>query len=336
MFLKTLWFGSFLIKDGEIFDKSLFPKVPQEIAHRSQLMLNGEILEEEREIAEGQNSLIVDDRRLLKLGNTRSIYYSDDDTNEPHSEGGPEGGSDNSLSIRLTKGRQGGGGDIAPIIRPEDYGYSTVLLQESMVILYSKKLAKTMRSREIIELISTLDEIHHTINLLEERDQEWSKVYGQDPHPQILGSFKDRVRELEDFREDLSQTITEYMQRNNPNLSALTGEILGARLIALAGGRERLARFPSGTIQILGAESAFFRYRKSGKGMPKHGIIFQHPMIKTAHKPLRGKIARSLAAKISIAVRIDHYSERDDGDILKSALEERIKMMKKSPSRKKN
>lgn len=44
-----------------------------------------------------------------------------------------------------------------------------------------------------------------------------------------------------------------------PNLSALIGEMVGARLISHAGSLTNLAKYPASTVQILGAEKALFR-----------------------------------------------------------------------------
>lgn len=44
-----------------------------------------------------------------------------------------------------------------------------------------------------------------------------------------------------------------------PNLSALIGELVGARLISHAGSLTNLAKYPASTVQILGAEKALFR-----------------------------------------------------------------------------
>ena len=45
-----------------------------------------------------------------------------------------------------------------------------------------------------------------------------------------------------------------------PNLTTMVGELVGARLIAHAGSLLNLAKHPSSTVQILGAEKALFRY----------------------------------------------------------------------------
>lgn len=44
-----------------------------------------------------------------------------------------------------------------------------------------------------------------------------------------------------------------------PNLAALIGDLVGARLISHAGSLTNLAKYPASTVQILGAEKALFR-----------------------------------------------------------------------------
>jgi len=79
----------------------------------------------------------------------------------------------------------------------------------------------------------------------------------------------------------------------------------------------RMSTFPASTIQILGAEDAFFKFLKTGKKPPKHGIIFQLPEIRGAPKKIRGKIARTFAAKVSIAAKVDANKGKFIGNKLK-------------------
>jgi len=126
----------------------------------------------------------------------------------------------------------------------------------------------------------------------------------------------------------LRQTLEDYLDKTMdevaPNTKAIVGSLLGARLIALAGGLTNLARRPASTIQVLGAEKALFRSLKTGTRPPKHGIIFQHTYLHEAKKWHRGKIARVLAGKLAIAARIDAFGSRYVGEELKADLEKRI------------
>ncbi|MEM3085145.1 MAG: hypothetical protein QXP61_08680, partial [Nitrososphaerales archaeon] len=98
---------------------------------------------------------------------------------------------------------------------------------------------------------------------------------------------------------------------------------IGARMIAKAGSLERLSTMAASTVQVIGAEKALFRALKTGGRPPKHGIIFQHPLIHSAPKWQRGKIARAIAAKVAIAARIDVHKASKDPTMMQK-LNERI------------
>jgi len=134
---------------------------------------------------------------------------------------------------------------------------------------------------------------------------------------------------LQEFRDNLEKYLDEIMQEVAPNLRGLIGPMIGARLIVLAGGLDKLARLPSSTIQVLGAEQALFRALKTGAKPPKHGVIFQYTSIHSAPWWQRGKIARILAGKIAIAARIDLYSGEYIADQLKQNVQSRIGEIKR-------
>jgi nucleolar protein 56 len=134
--------------------------------------------------------------------------------------------------------------------------------------------------------------------------------------------------QLSKIREGYSEYIEENVSIIAPNMTQLVGPLITARLIALAGGLRNLAQKPASTIQMLGAEKALFRHLKTGAKPPKHGIIFQHPEIHNAKPWHRGKIARSLAAELAIAARVDYNSGEMVADSLSKKIEERIREIK--------
>ena len=144
-----------------------------------------------------------------------------------------------------------------------------------------------------------------------------------------LQKFAIMTEQLFENRDQLANYIDEAMQEVAPNMRALVGALLGARLISLAGGLTRLARMPASTVQVLGAEKALFRSLRTGARPPKHGIIFQWEEIHGAQYWLKGKIARALAGKLSIASRIDLYSGEYMGDNLLQDVKKRIEDIKK-------
>jgi nucleolar protein 56 len=140
---------------------------------------------------------------------------------------------------------------------------------------------------------------------------------------QIQGMCRN-VLELYAVRQSLEKYVDTVMEEVAPNTRAIGGSLLGARLLALAGGLLNLAKLPASTIQVLGAEKALFRSLKTKARPPKHGIIFQHPLIHDAKRWQRGKIARALAGKLAIAARVDAFKGKYMGDKLKADLEKRI------------
>ena len=145
---------------------------------------------------------------------------------------------------------------------------------------------------------------------------------------QAIRLLADVTLDLFERRRALEKYIDEAMMEVAPNIRGLVGPLLGARLIALAGGLAKLATMPASTIQVLGAEKALFRALRTGGKPPKHGVIFQHPAIHRSPKWQRGKIARALAAKLAIAARIDAFTGEYRADELREQLEERIKEIK--------
>lgn len=145
----------------------------------------------------------------------------------------------------------------------------------------------------------------------------------------LIKGFAENVCNLYEQRRQLEAYIENSMDRIAPNLSTLAGPMLGARLISLSGSLEKLAAFPSSTVQVIGASKALFKHLRARAPSPKHGIIYSHPLINTAPWWLRGKIARALAAKITLATRIDFYSGRKDPSLEKK-LEIKIQQLKTS------
>lgn len=140
----------------------------------------------------------------------------------------------------------------------------------------------------------------------------------------VLQDCAREVFTLYKLREQVAEHIDGLMAQVAPNLRAVVGGSIGARLISLAGGLEKLARQPSSTLQVLGAEKALFRSLRGRAKPPKHGVIYQYPEVRGAPWKQRGKISRALAGKLSIAARVDAMSGKFVGDKLVADLKARI------------
>ncbi|WP_254821901.1 NOP5/NOP56 family protein [Haloglomus halophilum] len=179
--------------------------------------------------------------------------------------------------------------------------------------------------RQLQHSIRAMDDCERVANELAERVAEWGsslvadpgagiefarELAERDPEPdeRRVVELARRVRDLDDEAADLRASIERTAPEVAPNLSALAGPVLAARLIALAGGLETLARKPSGTLQVLGAEEALFAHLRGRAPSPKHGVIYIHEAVQNTHPDDRGSAARALAGKLAIAARADHYT----------------------------
>ncbi len=195
------------------------------------------------------------------------------------------------------------------------------------------------RDAGLMQAVRALDDLNEAFSVLSERVAEWYGVHhpGHQMRPIELIEFmlkEDTAEEdsnikglahaakaLGDERRALEKYIAKEMEELAPNLSKVIGPILGARLIARAGGLDRLARMPASSIQVMGAGEALFRHLKDGTPPPKHGLLYNHPLVKSAPKKARGRISRMLAGKAAIAARVDFYSGEalDLGDLKEKA-----------------
>ncbi|WP_299522211.1 NOP5/NOP56 family protein [uncultured Methanobrevibacter sp.] len=147
----------------------------------------------------------------------------------------------------------------------------------------------------------------------------------------IMNNYANSIYELQKSRKSIETYIEDKMESIAPNLKLLVGASLGAKLISHAGGLKRLATYPSSTVQIMGAEKALFRHLKSGDRPPKYGLIYQHPQIRSANWWNRGKIARMLASKISLACRKDIFTKDFDPNIYEEFLKKAEEIEKENP-----
>ena len=152
--------------------------------------------------------------------------------------------------------------------------------------------------------------------------------------------FAARVADLMRYRQQLFTYLGHKLAVVAPNLTALVGDVIAARLISQAGSLGALAKYPASTVQILGAEKALFRALKTKSNTPKYGILFNSSFIGRAQAKHKGRMSRYLANKCSIAGRIDMYSESFEsaafGLKLKEQVEERLRFYDEGGALRKN
>ena len=194
------------------------------------------------------------------------------------------------------------------------------------ITTYANIVSKVGKREEItVEFLRALDipENRIEIILMTANRSKGGKI--TEENLLILQSLANEVISLAQIRKTLEDHIDISMEVISPNLKELLTATVGARLIAKAGSLKRLASLSSSTIQILGAEKALFRTLKTGANPPKHGLLFQHPIIHAAPKWQRGKLARAISSKAAIAARVDLYGQNSESSkTLATKLNDRI------------
>lgn len=303
--LVTKWYGvRSVAEDGAVQDERLFPVDPAAIADRLASVRAGDILAEERELA-GKDVAVLEDR-LKSLGRLETRTWPS-------------------------------------VAAPESHPAS--LLHSALLELGRRDAREHAAApdRWLVHAVRVLDELNRTVNTLVERLREWygladpatadaiadqaefvhhvARGVSREPEAGSLGvqldaaqadaiaSYARAIEALMDERSSLETGVTRKAGSVAPALSRLVGETIAARLIAHAGGLDRLAFLPASTVQTLGAETALFEHVRKGADPPKHGVLFQHPAINQAHPRIRGRAARTLAAKAALAARLDAFGD---------------------------
>jgi nucleolar protein 56 len=341
--LATTWFATFIIDNDKVVDKRLFPKEAEAIADRLARMDEGAVLDEENGLAgavapgaggAAGGALEVSEERLKGLGRMSAPP---------------------ALDLTALAGENGFG--------PE-------LLRDAMMALGKRRIGHVAEDRFVIQAVGSIDDLNRTANILSERLHEWfsyhfpelgrtvaeeryaelvathgdreaiAKALGlqggsvgaglTDDDKEVLRMYASSLSSVYKTRAGMEAYIGRRMAVLAPNLTHLAGPIIGARLLALAGGMERLGRMPSSTIQMLGAEKAFFRHVAEGGEMPKHGVIFLHPLVHSSPWWQRGRVARAFANKIALAAKTDLQTKRFIGDDLKASLDKRMEEIRRT------
>ncbi|CCF52770.1 hypothetical protein NDA14_006324 [Ustilago hordei] len=126
-----------------------------------------------------------------------------------------------------------------------------------------------------------------------------------------IWSLAEQVISITQYRTQLYQYLQNRMAAIAPNLTALVGDLVGARLISHAGSLMNLAKHPASTVQILGAEKALFRALKTKHDTPKYGLIYHTSLVGQAPQKLKGKMARMVATKAALSIRLDALADTD-------------------------
>lgn len=307
----TTWFGAFLAEGDTLVGAYPAPTDPAAILERLELRRAGRLTPEESHLLEEHagEKMTTRDRRLVPFGLRFAVR--------------PE-----------------------PLLPPTEHGLPPGTLRALLLASAQAELDRGWDpSLSIIEASRALEELEDVGNRLEERLDSWTDrpAAPADPGPTpnadgppgldaARGSLSALHDEIQRTQREIARQLEAALPKTAPNLCALLGPKLAARMIAQAGGLDRLARMPASTVQVLGAERAFFEHLRGRAPPPRHGLIFLHPSLHSAPRAQRGRMARALAGKLAIAARMDRAGApvRDE---LRQGFERRVDAIRASPPR---
>lgn len=298
--LVTTWFGAFLVRDGRVYQARPFPAGA--LAERLALRREGRILpEEEQLLREHPGPVVTRDRRLTAIGGRLASVE------EPEIDPAAQGfGADELRPLLLARAQSDLEASWDPTIHVQEAVRALTDL-DGILNRVGERLAAWAEHDRPPEA-GEEGEAHRRLahRLIEGQS---APVFGVPDADPALAAGRNRLAALyltmEATHRELEAALAEAMPRRTPNLSALLGPLLAARLISQAGSLDRLARLPASTLQVLGAERAFFEHLRGRAPPPRHGMLFLHPSLHSAPRAQRGKLARALAGKVAIAARLD-------------------------------
>ena len=293
--LASAWHGAYLLDGRTVVRAERAGLEVDALAEEGRRRAAGEITGEEEKLlaGRGEEEWRTRDRRLARSG----VVY------DPTAPGAPDEGSDPAV-------------------------HRAAMLRRAEVALHDA----WDPSIHVEEAVRALRDIDRAANLIGERVASWAardfpEVEGESPleaaeaileregaaafapgDPSVVSARRrlaELLRALSDTRTAVDEAVRASVPVSAPNLNRLLGPELAARLVAQAGGLDRLAHFPASTVQVLGAERAFFEHLRGRAPPPRHGLLFLHPAVQSAPRAQRGKLARALAAKVAIAARLD-------------------------------
>jgi len=123
----------------------------------------------------------------------------------------------------------------------------------------------------------------------------------------------DAIIKLNDAKNAIFEYIESRMNLTAPNLSAIVGSDIAARLVGIAGGLKKLSKIPSCNLQVLGSQ------KSRGTGLartqvPRQGLLYACSLMHSCPLHLRPRLLRVLSGKCTLAARIDCFQQDMTGD----------------------
>ncbi|KAM5576810.1 hypothetical protein ABKV19_007581 [Rosa sericea] len=139
----------------------------------------------------------------------------------------------------------------------------------------------------------------------------------------------DRALALDSAKKKVLDFVESRMGFIAPNLSAIVGSAVAAKLMGMAGGLAALAKMPACNVQLLGAKKKNLAGFSTATSQYRIGYVEETEIFQTTPPALRMRAGRLLAAKSTLAARVDSTRGDPSGNTGKAFREEIRKKIEK-------
>ena len=142
------------------------------------------------------------------------------------------------------------------------------------------------------------------------------------------------ILSLDDSRLRIVSYMESRMSAIAPNLSALVGPTVAAHLLSAAGGLRKLSEIPACNVQVLGSRKQRSSHLSSVAQELHVGAISGSAVMLACPAQLRRKAARLLAAKVTLAARVDEQRSDASGEVgreLLAHVEAKLELWQQAP-----
>ncbi|KAJ1386719.1 Prp31 C-terminal [Sesbania bispinosa] len=144
----------------------------------------------------------------------------------------------------------------------------------------------------------------------------------------------DRALALDSAKKKVLDFVESRMGYIAPNLSAIVGSAVAAKLMGTAGGLAALAKMPACNVQLLGAKKKNLAGFSTATSQFRVGYLEQTEIFQTTPPPLRMRACRLLAAKSTLAARVDSIRgdpSGNNGRAFKDEIRKKIEKWQEPP-----
>lgn len=125
----------------------------------------------------------------------------------------------------------------------------------------------------------------------------------------------DMAIELSENKMKIFEYVESRMTFIAPNVSVIVGASTAAKLLGIAGGLSKLSKMPACNVLVLGAQKKVLSGFSKVTMLPHTGYIYYSQIVQDTPPDMRRKAARLVAAKCTLAARVDACHESCNGDI---------------------